>query len=93
MRNRTTASSAVDKDAVSFLKPYHDKAKQFDTNPTFTFVGGIKTVKTSIGDFTGFFVKGKNIIFYHPDSLAVLIERNGSDISEISVGEVEQLFN
>jgi hypothetical protein len=72
---------------VSFLQPYYDEAKQL------SFVSEISTVKTSIGKFIGFFVKGENIIFYHPDSLAVLIEKNGNDISEISVDEVEELFN
>jgi hypothetical protein len=72
---------------VSFLQPYYDEAKQL------SFVSEISTVKTSIGEFIGFFVKGENIIFYHPDSLAVLIEKNGNDISEISIDEVEELFN
>ena len=76
-----------DVDVVSFLQPYHDAAKQL------SFVSEIIIVKTSIGVFTGFFVKGENIIFYHPDSLTVLIEKNGNDISEISVDEVEELFN
>jgi len=70
-----------------FLQPYYDEAKQL------SFVSEISTVKTSIGEFIGFFVKNENIIFYHPDSLAVLIEKNGNDISEISVDEVEELFN
>jgi hypothetical protein len=71
---------------VSFLQPYYDKVKQLR-------VSEITTVKTSIGEFIGFFVKDKNIIFYHPNSLAVLLEKNGNDISEISVDEVEELFN
>jgi hypothetical protein len=82
---------------IDYLKPYHDEAKKFDTNPSARVVGDIKTVKTSIGDFSGFYVKGKNIIFYHPGSLAVLVEkssfyRHDMTISEISLDEVELLF-
>jgi hypothetical protein len=81
---------------ISYLQPYHDKAKEFD-NPILRTVSEIKTVETSIGDFTGFYIKGRNIIFYHPKSLAVLIEKasfyqHDMTLSEISVDEVEQLF-
>ncbi len=81
---------------VTYLKPYHDRAKELD-NPMLRVVGDIKTVKTSIGDFSGFYVKGRNIIFYHPGSLAVLVERSSfyrhdMTISEISLEEVELLF-
>jgi hypothetical protein len=86
-RSKSLSTVLEDVDVVSFLQPYHDEAKQL------SFVSEIITVKTSIGAFTGFFVKGENIIFYHPDSLTVLIEKNGNDISEISVDEVEELFN
>ncbi len=86
-RSKSLSTVLEDVDVVSFLQPYHDAAKQL------SFVSEIITVKTSIGVFTGFFVKGENIIFYHPDSLTVLIEKNGNDISEISVDEVEELFN
>jgi hypothetical protein len=82
---------------IDYLKPYYDEAKKFDTNPSIRLVGDIKTVKTSIGDFSGFYVKGRNIIFYHPGSLAVLVERSSfyrhdMTISEISLEEVELLF-
>jgi hypothetical protein len=82
---------------IDYLKPYHDEAKKFDTNPSVRVVGDIKTVKTSIGNFLGFYVKGRNIIFYHPGSLAVLVEKIASykhdnTLSEISLDEVELLF-
>jgi len=81
---------------VTYLKPYHDRAKELD-NPMLRVVGDIKPVKTIIGNFTGFYINGKDIIFYHPKSLAVLIEKGSSyrhdnTLSEISVDEVEKLF-
>ena len=85
-RSKSLSTVLEDVDVVSFLQPYYDKVKQLR-------VSEITTVKTSIGEFIGFFVNDKNIIFYHPDSLTVLIEKNGNDISEISVDEVEELFN
>ena len=95
--SRIKTFESFDED-ITYLQPYHDKAKELD-NPTLRVVGDIKTVKTKIGDFTGFYVNGKDIIFYHPKSLAVLIEkgsklynRHDNTLSEISVDEVEQLF-
>jgi hypothetical protein len=96
MRIKTFESFEED---ITYLKPYHDKAKELD-NPTLRTVGDIKTVKTKIGDFTGFYVNGgRDIIFYHPKSLAVLIEkgskhynRHDNNLYEISLDEVELLF-
>ena len=93
---KSKASADLSND-INYLKPYHDEAKKFDTNPSVKIVGDIKIVKTSLGDFAGFYVKGKNIIFYHPDSFAVLVEkssfyRHDMTISEISLDEVELLF-
>jgi hypothetical protein len=93
MRIKTFESFEED---ITYLKPYHDRANELD-NPILKVVGDIKTVETIIGDFIGFYVNGKDIIFYHPKSLAVLIEKGSkwqhdNELSEISLDEVELLF-
>jgi hypothetical protein len=86
----------VNDNHIKTLTPYHKRAfkcnmRQINNNEVEIHVGGIHLVNTEEGKCMGFFIKN-NIIFYHEDSLTVLIQHEDKEINEISLYEIDKLF-
>ncbi len=80
----------MEEEFIKILKKYHKAAKKLDNK----IVSDINVIKTLLGDCDGFIIND-NIIFFHPDSLAILIQtvedKNEDDLKEISLYDLKEI--